>query len=72
MLVLLQADGVAVTPLNVTVLAPCAAPNPLPVMVTVLPTTAAGGLTDVTCTLLKVMRTVYVPVAIQFGSSRSV
>jgi len=39
MLVLLQLVGVAVTPLNVTVLDPCVAPNVVPVMVTDVPTT---------------------------------
>jgi hypothetical protein len=68
MLVLLHADAVAATPLNVTVLLPCEAPNPLPAIVTVLPIGADVGLMDVTCTLVNVILTVYVPVSVQFGS----
>jgi hypothetical protein len=38
MLVLLQLVGVAVVPLNVTVLVPWVGPNPVPVIVTEVPT----------------------------------
>jgi hypothetical protein len=38
MLVLLQLDGVAETPLKVTVLLLCVGPKPVPLMVTVVPT----------------------------------
>src|SRR5207245_3866664 len=44
MLVALQLVGVAVVPLNVTVLAPCAAPKFAPVIVTEVPTSAEVGL----------------------------
>jgi hypothetical protein len=43
MLVLLQKIGVAAVPLNVTVLDPCVAPNPVPVIVTGMPVSALGG-----------------------------
>src|SRR5262245_48301256 len=69
MLVLLHADAVAAAPLNVTRLLPCETPNPFPAMVTVLPIGADIGRTDAISTPLNVTRTVYVPVAIQFGSS---
>lgn len=46
--VLLQDVTVAVTPLNVTVLLPWVAPNPVPVIVTTSPVFAEFGLTDVT------------------------
>jgi hypothetical protein len=38
MLVLLQLDGVARTPLKVTALVPCEGPNPVPLIVTFAPT----------------------------------
>src|SRR5436190_1885162 len=38
--------GVAVTPLNVTVLAPRVEPKPVPVMVTDVPTTPLAGATE--------------------------
>jgi hypothetical protein len=44
--VMLAADhveGVARVPLNVTMLAPCVAPKPLPAIVTTVPVLAAGG-----------------------------
>jgi hypothetical protein len=44
MLVADQLVGVAATPLNVTVLAPCVAPNPVPVIVTGVPTAPTVGL----------------------------
>jgi len=72
MLVLLQADAVAATPLNVTILLPCETPNPFPAIVTVLPIGADTGLTDAMSTLRNVTRTVYVAVAVQFGSSEIV
>ena len=43
MLVALQAVGVAVVPLNVTVLVPCVAPKFVPVITTVLPTVPLLG-----------------------------
>jgi hypothetical protein len=72
MFVLLHAEGVAATPLNATMLLPCEAPKPVPVIVTVPPIGAEVGLSDVTRTLLNLTRAVYVPVAVQFGSSRIV
>src|SRR5215469_12120912 len=44
MLVALQLVGVAVTPLNVTVLVPCVDPKFMPVIVTAVPTTPEVGL----------------------------
>jgi hypothetical protein len=50
MLVMLQLVGVAATPLNVTVLEPCVAPNPVPVIATLVPTVAAEGeMLEITC-----------------------
>ena len=43
MLPLLQLDGIPVTPLKVTVLAPCVAPKLLPLIVTVVPIEPADG-----------------------------
>ena len=43
MLVPLQLVGVAATPLKFRVLDPCVAPNPVPVMVTFVPTTPDAG-----------------------------
>jgi len=42
-LVLLQEVGVAAVPLNVRVLVPCVVPNPVPVIVIVVPTNPLGG-----------------------------
>src|SRR5689334_8322853 len=44
MLVADQLVGVAATPLKVTVLAPCVAPNPVPMIVTGVPTAPTAGL----------------------------
>jgi|SRR6266404_3875940 len=44
MLVAVQPEGIAATPLNVTVLVPCVAPKLAPVIVTDAPTGAAVGL----------------------------
>ena len=47
MLVALQLEGVAVTPLNLTVLVPCVDPKFNPVMVTDAPTAPVLGLSEV-------------------------
>ena len=49
MLLALQILGVAATPLKVTVLVPCVAPNPVPLMVTEVPTAPELGVMPVIC-----------------------
>jgi hypothetical protein len=48
MLVELQLEGVASVPLKLTVLVPCVAPKPVPIIVTGVPTAPDEGLTPVT------------------------